>query len=63
MNSYIAYELYRQRVAEYEREAEIRRNLPKREHRRMAQFRSLLPGHRRRVPLVARTATKARPCH
>ena len=63
MHSYIAYELYRQRLAQYEREAEVRRQLPKREHRWLRRFGSLLPRSRRRAPVVARTAAEAHPCH
>ena len=63
MHHFIAYELHRQWLAQFEREAEIRRQLPKREHRWVKQFDSLLPRSRRRAPLVAHAAAEARPCH
>ena len=63
MHSYIAYELYRQRLAQYEREAEVRRQLPKREHRWLRRSGSLFARWRRPAPVVARTAAETRPCH
>lgn len=62
-NSYIAYELYRERLAQFEREAEIRRHLPTRERRWSKRFSSLLPRSRKPAPLVPPVAAEARPCH
>ena len=64
MNSYVAYELYRERLAQYEREAEVRRHLPKRQRRWLARFGLSLPRFRKRAPVVvARAVAEARPCH
>ena len=63
MHPYFFSVIYRERLAQFEREAEIRRHLPKRERPRLKQFRSLLPGSPKRAPVVARTAAEARPCH
>ena len=59
MQAYIAYELYRQRVAEFEREAELRRRLPKRESGRLRGFALTHLRLRRRAPLVARASAGA----
>ncbi len=63
MDPYFFSLLYRERLAQFEREAEIARHLPKRERRGLKQFRSWLPGSQRRAPLITRTAAEARPCH
>lgn len=63
MHYLVAYEIYRQRVAQFEREAEVRRLLPQRERQRLTRFGSLLTTSRSRAPVVARAAAEARPCH
>jgi hypothetical protein len=63
MHPYFFSLLYRERLAQYEREAEYRKHLPKREHRFLKRFASLLSRSRRRAPVVATAAAKAHPCH
>ena len=63
MHPYFFSLLYRERLAQFEREAEIRRLLPKRERRSLKQFGSLLPRSRRRAQVVVPSVTEARPCH
>ena len=63
MHPYLFSLLYRERLAQFEREAEIRRHLPRREHRWPKRFASLLPMSRWRAPVVATAAAKAHPCH
>ena len=63
MHPYFFSQLYRERLAEFEREAEIRRLLPKRESHRLKRFASVLTRSRRTVPTVAPVAAEARPCH
>lgn len=63
MHHLIFLELHRQRVAQFEREAEIRRQLPKREGGWLKRFSMPVPRSRRRARLVARAAAEARTCH
>ena len=63
MHPYFFSLLYRERLAEFERQAEIRRHLPKRESRRLPRFGSLLTRFRRHAPVVASAGAEARPCH
>jgi len=63
MHPYFFSLLYRERLAQFEREAEIRRYLPKREHRWPKRFASWLPRSRRPAPLVPPVVAEARPCH
>ena len=62
MHPYVTYILYRERLAQFEREAEIRRHLPKREHPRLKRFGSLRPVTRRRPPVVSPTALDTCSC-
>ena len=61
MHSYIAYELYRERLAQIERDAEIRRQLPRRK-RRGSRHSRVPAWFRRRAQPVVHTATHAQPC-
>ena len=63
MNPYYFSLVYRERLAEFERQAEIRRHLPKREHRSLRRFGSLLTRSRRPAPVVAPITAEAHPCH
>ena len=63
MHPYFFSLLYRERLAQFEREAEYRRHLPRRERRGLRRFGSLRPTSRRLEPLVPPVAVKARPCH
>ena len=67
MHPYFFSQLYRERLAEFERQAEYRRHLRKRERPSLKRFGSLLAQSRRRVPtaapLVPPVAAEARPCH
>jgi len=63
MHPYVAFILYQERLAEFERKAEIQRRLPGREPGEPKRFSSLLPRPRRRAPHVAPAAAKAHPCH
>jgi hypothetical protein len=63
MHPYFFSLLYRERLAQFEREAEYRRHLPKRERRLLRHVGSLLTRSRRPAPLVPPIAAKARPCH
>ena len=62
MHPYFFSLLYRERLAQFEREAEIRRLLPKRERRSLKRFASLLPHARRRALLVAPATAEACTC-
>ena len=62
MHSYITYELYRERLAQFEREAELRRHLPRRERRGLRRFSGSIPRFRRRARLVAGAGAEAQPC-
>ncbi len=63
MHPYFFSLLYRERLAYYEREAEYRRQLPKRERHLLERFGSLLPTSRRRTTVVTGASAGARPCH
>ena len=68
MHPYFFSQLYRERLAQFEREAEYRRHLPKRERRLLRQVGSLLMRSHRTVPIVtvpivAPVTAEARPCH
>jgi hypothetical protein len=59
----IILELHRQSVAQWEREAEVRRQLPTRERGWLKRFVLQVPRSRRRAQLVARAAPEARTGH
>ena len=64
MHPYLFSVIYRERLAQFERDAERRRQLPKPEPRPLrTRFGSLLSRSRRRTPVVTRTTAEARPCH
>ena len=62
MDPYLFSQLYRERLAQFEREAQYRRDLPKRERRLLRQVSSLLMGSRRPARLVPTTAAEACTC-
>jgi hypothetical protein len=62
MHPYFFSQLYRERLAQYDREAEYRRHLPKRERRLLRHVGSLLTRSHRPVPLVASAGAKAHTC-
>ena len=62
MHSYIAYELYRERLAQIERDAEIRRQLPRRERRGVRRLSASISRFRRRAQPVAPAEPHAQPC-
>lgn len=63
MHHLIILELHRQTVAQWEREADVRRQLPEREGGWLTRFTPHLPKSRRRAQMVARAAVEARTCH
>jgi hypothetical protein len=63
MHPYFFSLLYRERVAQYERDAEYRRHFPKQKSHRLKRFVSLFTRLRRRTRTVAPVAAEARPCH
>ena len=60
MHPYFFSLLYRERLAQFEREAQYRRHLPKQKSHRLKRLASVLTRSR---PLVPPVAVKARPCH
>lgn len=58
----IILELHRQSVAQWEREAEVRRQLPQRERGWLKRFGLQVPRSRRRARLVARAAGDPHTC-
>ena len=60
MNPYFFSQRYREQLAEFERLAEIRRQMPKPPSRWPGRFSSVLARLRRHRPVVA---AEARPCH
>ena len=62
MHPYFFSLVYRERLAQYEREAELRRQLPKQDHRLLTWFGSLLTGSRKRAPVVTNATAGAHPC-
>ena len=63
MHPYFFSLLYRQRLAEFERQAKYRRQFTKQKSQRVKRFVSVLSRPRRTVPTAAPVAAKARPCH
>ncbi len=63
MHPYFFSLLYRERLAQFEREAEYRRHLPRRERRWPKRFASLFTRLRRPAPLAPPVVAEARPCH
>jgi hypothetical protein len=59
MHPYFFYVIHRQRMAELERQAEVRRQLPQRERRSLPRVGSVLA----RLHLHTPVAAEARPCH
>ena len=63
MHPYFFSLLYRERLAQFEREAEYRRHFSKEKSHRLKRFASVLTRSRRHAPVVSPVVAEARPCH
>ncbi len=63
MHPYFFSLLYREQLAEYERQAEYRRHIPRQKGHLVKRFVSMVTRSRRSAATVPPVAAEARPCH